>query len=519
MMVGGRFNFPSEALRYSANRLNDILKMSAAEHYRLSSTVNAQDHTVNLMGTTAADLKLNCIFTPEKDKNTHREVARQALNWQYDLNDPTAPLWRCDFVGPAEMSGDGFPRPSNFKAGDSTPECAIYFSFNHCLGDGLSMLALARTFMRLCVVENLNKSVIDLSQIPLQSKPPSLLDNLMNPGLLDVIAPAASLITHQLRHQNRFQKFKRVFDDSLVVMDSSSPVSPNSPGSPASPEINSPDLSAIIKVHPELSTGTTSLRTIMVRGDDSSNFRKACKVNKTSISSTLIVLGLATVRHTFSSKAEEKKLKLPRHQGWIVTSSMRPLLPESKLLDGADKQTDPSLMIFGGYGASISNPKLKVIDSSDFWNRCRKVNKGIKGGFFPSMRRMKLMNWTFRRPKIWNFLQKRANLKKMTRTYSIELANIGAWDSPWANDESPLTDDRLRSTWFSGSINNSFDGARALVTLGVVCCGNDLSITFCYNESTFSPKEMDEFVENFKYALYKITKFQGKLVTSDLKQS
>lgn len=183
---------------------------------------------------------------------------------------------------------------------------------------------------------------------------------------------------------------------------------------------------------------------------------------------------------------------------------MRHLLPNSQLLDGADKQTDPSLMTFGGYGSSISDPKLRIVESTDFWKQCRRVRKSIGKQFFPSMRRMKLMNWIHRHPKIWKFFEEKTDLRKITRTYSIELANLGAWEHPCAKSDASEDDNRTRCTWFTGSINNSFAGARALFSLGVVTLDTDLSITISYNVSSVSEQEADLFAAALKNTLIRI---------------
>lgn len=328
-------------------------------------------------------------------------------------------------------------------------------------------------------------------------------------------------------NQKRLAKFKTIFESKLESLQpaplfvqtsgtsktqqelfESSPLTADpSPGN----SISSPKITQFLDQIPGVAD-RTSQRFLFFDGNFSTDLRTQCKANGTTIASALIVIGLAAVKVTFAARISEKGMKMPRHQGWIVTSSMRHLLPNSKLLEGSDKQTDPSLMTFGGYGGSISNPKLKVIDSTNFWKQCRLVRKSIGQQFFPSMRRMKLMNWVHRHPRIWNWLETKADLKKATRTYSVELANLGAWDHPCATSQSPPDDDRVRCTWFSGSLNNSFIGARALFSIGVVTLDNDLSITIAYNSATISEADADLFASTFKNGLVHIQSQETKKI-------
>jgi hypothetical protein len=245
----------------------------------------------------------------------------------------------------------------------------------------------------------------------------------------------------------------------------------------------------------------TSQRFLFFDGDYSTSLRKNCKANGTTIASALIVIALGAIRSTFATVLKERNIRMPSSQGWIVTSSMRHLLPNSKLLEGSDKQEDPSLMTFGGYGGSISDPKLRVVEGTKFWKQCRSVRRTIGKQFFPSMRKMKLMNWVHRHPRIWKYLEKKADLEAVTRTYSVELANLGAWNNPCANSSAHEDDERVRSSWFCGSLNNSFLGARALFSLGVVTLDNDLSITIAYNCATITEEQADDFAAMFKSAL------------------
>ena len=202
----------------------------------------------------------------------------------------------------------------------------------------------------------------------------------------------------------------------------------------------------------------TSTRFLFYDSEFISALRKKAKQEGTTIASLLVVTALAAVRTAFSELPRYKKKKFPARQGWVVTNSMRHLLPNSRLMYGADKQTDPSVTVFGGYAGSVANANLKLVDSHDFWERCRTVRRGITTSFRASLTRLKLANYLYRRPKLFNYIKNRVQLDKLSRQFSVELANLGAWDCPTANLDSPEDDLRLRLEKFGGIINSSFDG-------------------------------------------------------------
>lgn len=151
----------------------------------------------------------------------------------------------------------------------------------------------------------------------------------------------------------------------------------------------------------------TMQRYLYVSSSDTSALRSHCKKNRTTLTAAIVVAGLAAVKVAFGNA--ESGRKFPKHQGWIVTSSQRHLLPQSRLLDGGDRETDPSVNVIGSYGGSITVPKFKAVETSRFWERCQAVKRQIEKDFFPSMRRLKLLNWVFRRPKVWKWVQKKTS--------------------------------------------------------------------------------------------------------------
>ena len=202
----------------------------------------------------------------------------------------------------------------------------------------------------------------------------------------------------------------------------------------------------------------TSTRFLFYDEQFVSTLRKNAKKEGTTIAAVLVVLALSAVRTAFSNVKKYKKKKFPARQGWVVTNSMRHLLPNSKLLYGADKQTDPSVNVFGGYAGSLANASLKLCDKHDFWERSRTVRRGIITSFRTSLTRLKFANYIYRRPKLFNFIKKRVQLDKLSRQFSVEFANLCAWDAPTATPNSPEDDMRLRLDKFGGIINSSFDG-------------------------------------------------------------
>lgn len=104
MLVGAKLKLPLKVTRLSENRLIEVLKISAAEHFRLSSLINPTTLTANLAATTANDLNLNVKFTEYSNPDTYKEVIENAVNMRFDLKTCRTPLWRADIVGPAGLN-------------------------------------------------------------------------------------------------------------------------------------------------------------------------------------------------------------------------------------------------------------------------------------------------------------------------------------------------------------------------------------------------------------------------------
>ena len=201
----------------SVARIIDLVKLAAAEHYRLCCSINPDSKTFEPLAFNAANLPLLVKIVPRKsDEKTYEAVLRKELNTNFKL-EGKRPLWKVAIVASEEKakeyqeylgkSGDFHKKldsndPNTVleeidQSLTSTPiqetscnyeKFEIAFSFHHCLGDGLSMWAFARTFMKF-----MDKRFWDLDQdlglekVVLADSPPPILDNLMNPGFFEIL--------------------------------------------------------------------------------------------------------------------------------------------------------------------------------------------------------------------------------------------------------------------------------------------------------------------------------------------
>ncbi|KAJ3262291.1 WD40 repeat domain 95 [Boothiomyces macroporosus] len=463
MMVGSRVLMPRKARHLSLKRIIDICKLTQAEFYRTASTVEFETQVMIPMGATAADLRIEYSFTPFVDASTTAEAIKHAINYRYNIKDSSAPLWRIDIVGhPDIVEGITLAEDSQ----EVLPNFYIYFSFHHCLGDGLSAFSYAKEVFRNFHAANFNLPDLHLDTLAVTPVPPPLLDNLIKANFLEIIPAAIDMLSAQAKKQREKKHQLKQFAEPL----------PN-------------------QEH------TSNLRRLVFDAQYSEDLRKNCRDNGTTVAAALIVAALAAVRAVFGPRAEKKGKPLPKYQSWVVTSSMRHLLPNSSLLQGSDKETDPGTKEFGGYGGSISDEKFKFTEKSEVWERCKKVKKHLNSSFFPSMRRMKLMNYVYRKPKLWNSLQKKVDLEAVTRTYAVEMANLGAWEYPCAPLDAPESDERIKMDDFYGAQNNSFKGCRAFFSVAVVSIGNVMSVLVTFDQAAITEPEADIFIQSFEKVL------------------
>ncbi|KAI8924020.1 hypothetical protein BC831DRAFT_467995 [Entophlyctis helioformis] len=559
MIIAFKLTLPPQATHVSENRLVEIAKLSQSKHYRLASYVDYETQEVRPFGPTAAHMSLLHRFVPADAPDTWRSAFDEEINANFDVRDMSKPLWKVAIVGPPAVAGSGISVTPTASASTSASESApatasaidgeplvhlgpspapvlpgtneplvfdIILTFHHCLGDGLSMLAFARTFLADCTAANLNAESLRLDLVPVSTDMPPLLDNYINPSFLSIL-PTAVGMAAQFSSKKNLHKFKHLMPSPSSTSSTSSPPSAqpaivttttSSVNAPAPPSADLPSgASAVAPKRPLIIADMpTHSRNLMYDADFVADLRKNTKANGTTIAALLIVNALAAVRGMYAPEAKALKKHLPRHQGWVVTSSMRHLLPNSGLLHGSDKQSDPSLMVFGGYSSSVSDAGVTIDEKREFWERCRSVRRTIGGSFFTSMRRMKFANWVYRHPKLFNFLQKNADIASLTRAYSVELANLGAWDYPGAPPDAPDSDDRARLRWFGGTLSTSFEGARALFTLGVVTLGSDMSVTIAYDKSAVTEEQADRFTALFQASMEKLRTTSGKVKLGEL---
>jgi hypothetical protein len=78
----------------------------------------------------------------------------------------------------------------------------------------------------------------------------------------------------------------------------------------------------------------------------------------------------------------------------------------------------------------VSDNARKVTDSQKFWRIARAVKKDIQKINFSSVARLKLNNYIYRHTRLFNYLKRTVDVAKYTRMFSVEVANLGAWDTP-----------------------------------------------------------------------------------------
>jgi hypothetical protein len=77
--------------------------------------------------------------------------------------------------------------------------------------------------------------------------------------------------------------------------------------------------------------------------------------------------------------------------------------------------------------------------------------------------------------------------------YSVEVANLGAWNSAYApsvNVEGLGVADKL-----AGTLNNSFKGARALFTIALISIDGVMSISVAFDQNAIEKSVGDSFVK------------------------
>ncbi|KAI9364982.1 hypothetical protein DFJ73DRAFT_756119 [Zopfochytrium polystomum] len=592
-----RLSLPDSAPVFKPARVVDLLRIAQARHFRLSSYVDPETMIAHPLATNARDLPCSYRFVKRTADDAWKDVYEEEVNTNFDVTDVSKPLWRSAIIVPEDMmpvdgpvvdgasplvsaqiphlvtstfdpdegkgkgpvSGNGSSSSSGVSVEDRFGRDAparppgqrnfeIIFTFHHCLGDGLSMFAYARTFLEKADAYHMNADELHLENVPVTMEPPPILDNLFNPSIIEIVPAAIGTFLRTLAKRGKRFKGRKPDhkdekghgDDHLSVASQSMMGRAPSP----SPSRSSDSSGLSMTGAPAASSRATTVATPASIHDDIpfeverplkkqahtrvrflwfdeafvTSLRKKSKSEGTTIAAVLVVAALAAVRTSFASHAKYRSKPLPTHQGWVVTNSLRHMLPQSKLLSGGAKQDDEGLKLFGGYAGSVTNSSLKLVDDSDVWERCRSVRKSIASVFRASVQRMKLMNYCYRHPSLWSFIQAKTDLSKLSRSYSVEVANLGAWDEPAAGPAAPRDDPRLRLEHFGGVVNSSFDGVRGLFTLGVITLGGRMSVAVGYDAASVHEEDAELFVASFCKGLWRLREAQGKVTVADIRR-
>ncbi|KAJ3196367.1 hypothetical protein HK101_009180 [Irineochytrium annulatum] len=598
-----RLRLPPGVPSLRLERIVDLLRIAQSKHYRLSSYIDPTTMVAHPMARTAKDLPCNYRFVERKTRDTWQDVYDEEINTNFDVNDATRPLWRSVAIVPKEwMPSDSTslgqsqlnlaiqPKaPSVFvtapegetqqadmsssAAADSAqsmpivpggipsstkpilanvygtrdpdiveghPYFEIMFSFHHCLGDGLSMFAYARTFLERADRENLLAEDLHLENIEVVREPPPLIDNLLDPWFVEVVPVMGSMAVNRFgKKGRRFKGHKNEGEEERATRPTAvtKAGSVRSPSPAASEESHTPSTVSAIQpgnssLAPSTVAGTappsvsipltpaarTKVRVLWFDNDFISALRKKSKSEGTTIAAVMVVASLAAVRTSFATLPKYAKKPLPSKQGWVVTNSVRHMLPQSRLLQGGDREVDEGLKMFGGYAGSVTNSSLLLEDHSDVWERCRVVRKSISKCFRDSIQRMKLMNYCYRHPSLWRMVERNTDLAKLSRTYSVEVANLGAWEYPVAPPDAPADDSRCRLDHFGGVVNSSFDGVRGLFTVGLITLGGRMSAAVGYDMNSVHESEADIFVKALCEGLMKLKDLEGKVTVGQIRQ-
>ncbi|KAI8847976.1 hypothetical protein BC829DRAFT_395147 [Chytridium lagenaria] len=512
------------------------------------------------MATNAKDLPLNYRFIRRKNRDMWKHVYEEEINSNFDVNDASKPLWRNAIILPDELmpketdelmlsssqlnltaippapvvqvtdhdesdpKGKG-PAADNAGVtptlyGREDPEIVdgeqyfeIMFTFHHCLGDGLSMFAYARTFLECADATHLNADDLHLENIPVVTVPPPLIDNLLDPWFMEVVpkgrrfkgrkATGDEAVAKAERPTAVVKKERRV----RLLRAGRSPSPAPSGTSEVEEVVNAgamvPVITGETSLPKQINSAYTRVRFLWFDAEFISALRKKAKSEGTTIAAVLVVASLAAVRTSFASLPKYAKKALPSHQGWVVTNSVRHMLPMSNLIKGGDREIDEGLKLFGGYAGSVTNSSLLLEDTSDVWERCRVVRKSISKCFRDSIQRMKLMNYCYRHPALWRMIEKKVDLAKLSRSYSVEVANLGAWEYPAAPP--------VRLDHFGGVVNSSFDGVRGLFTVGVITLGGAMRSLLGYDMASVHEKDADVFLNSLCEGLRKLKDSEGKV--------
>ncbi|KAJ3106335.1 hypothetical protein HDU97_006533 [Phlyctochytrium planicorne] len=578
-----RLRLPPGVPVLKLERVVDLLKWAQSKHYRLSSAIDPETMVAIPLATNAKDLPCNYRFIPRKSRDTWKAVYEEEINTNFDVNDASRPLWRNAIIVREELMPKetdevmiksskltmptATPPPPKFHVSDgdaaqeapatsvenSSTAATVYgmndpafppdqeyyeimFTFHHCLGDGLSMFAYARTYLEEATAANLNSDDLHLENVAVVTEPPPMIDNLLDPNVFEVLPVMGGMAMRTFtkkgkrfkgRKSNKDEEDERAERPTAVVgkkgerapspAPSANPTERSASPNPSVQTGEGPSTAvvpvngAVSSVPKPLKLAYTRVRFLWFDASFITALRKKAKTEGTTIAAVLVVASLAAVRTSFENLPKYKSGKpLPSHQGWVVTNSVRHMLPMSNLMKGGDREVDEGLKMFGGYAGSVTNSSLLLEDTSDIWERCRVVRKSIGKCFRDSIQRMKLMNYCYRHPSLWKMIEKKVDLAKLSRSYSVEVANLGAWECPAAPSDAGPDDTRVRLDHFGGVVNSSFDGVRGLFTVGVITLGGHMSVAVGYDMGSVYEEDADIFMNALCGILMKLKESQGK---------
>ena len=181
----GRLQLPKGSTYLSFDRVVDVAKLTAAEIFRTSSLLDYEKQTFESYCDTADKIIVPYKFTPRiegRDDAMYNQILRSELNQKYDIETSNARLWNIHIVGPKEMETG-----MDIEKSDNAPELMLFWSFHHCICDGLSGFAFIRLFMTKMIPEAFSQVPMDLSTVKVSKIPPPLLDNYINPHFFQLL--------------------------------------------------------------------------------------------------------------------------------------------------------------------------------------------------------------------------------------------------------------------------------------------------------------------------------------------
>ena len=98
MCIMLRCRLPPTVPKLKLERIIDLLKIAQSKHYRLASYVDPETMIVHPFADNAKDLPLNYRFIERTSIDTCFDVYKDEINTNFDVDDPSKPLWRVAIV-------------------------------------------------------------------------------------------------------------------------------------------------------------------------------------------------------------------------------------------------------------------------------------------------------------------------------------------------------------------------------------------------------------------------------------